>query len=801
MKIKTIHISGFGRWSDLTLTDLADFQAFFGQNEAGKSTLKAFILGVFFGYKARTSQKYEPRSGAAYGGYLDLEISQKTYRIQRMKRTQSELTVVNLADGQALADGEEFLTQLFGPLSRVDYEQIFAFDAKDLQLVNQLTGPDLEKHLLTYTQPRASKWLAWATDQQKEGSQLFAKQKTGKRPLNLASQAYQHQQESRFDLAQSLSQYLEKGNQVEGLQKQIAGQDQQLAVTKEQLITARDLLSYWELYQEALALEAAGADGGQQVNRSKQKISAADQDQLKQLALQLDWLNQQLEEANERRTKLKDIQLTSLNQAEVMAVLEELTETSQSLKGVLGQIHSADRQVEKFKQQFRGRAPEPLNTADFRLLQEQNYWLGGAVASGVLLIGSFFLRLALPVEVLLAAATFVAGYLAKGHHDRVAAVMAPFAPWDKGTILAGQYAATLAQDAKKLSRDLGRQAQRLASQISHHLNQIDAKRFTHLHESMEDNYQDLLAAVDQASQLYGLDPAAGLKRRVEKDHVADLEHQLYQERDQVQAQIQKILQENRLTSLGQLSTALAKQNDRDKNDQRLADLYQQIGADRRQRLVKYRNRPALEKAVTDLVENQKRLEFAQDQANQQVQSLQVDQAALVSETQFQDLTQAVANQAARLTEDFGRYLEKSLLPALIQNIFNGQDQALSSRVQDQAGTYLQRLTLGHYPKMQITEKQVQVFDRNNQSFTLAELSTGAADQAYLAVRLALITSLQLTEGLPILVDDAFVNFDENRQAEVLSLLQDLAQDRQVLFWTFTGQKVADQQINLGEING
>lgn len=221
MKIKTIHISGFGRWSDLTLTDLADFQAFFGQNEAGKSTLKAFILGVLFGYKARASQKYEPRSGAAYGGYLDLEISQGTYRIQRMNRTQSELMVVNLADGQALADGEEFLTQLFGPLSRIDYEQIFAFDAKDLQLVNQLTGPDLEKHLLTYTQPRASKWLAWATDQQKDGSQLFAKQKTGKRPLNLASQAYQQRQESRFNQAQSLNKYLEKGNQVEELQKKL----------------------------------------------------------------------------------------------------------------------------------------------------------------------------------------------------------------------------------------------------------------------------------------------------------------------------------------------------------------------------------------------------------------------------------------------------------------------------------------------------------------------------------------------------------------------------------------------------
>lgn len=257
-----------------------------------------------------------------------------------------------------------------------------------------------------------------------------------------------------------------------------------MATIKEQLTAAQDLLSHWDLYQEALALEAAGADGGQQVNRPQQKISTADQDKLQQLALQLDWLNQQLEEANERRAKLKDGQLANLNQAEIVAVLQELTETSQALKGLLGQIHSANQQVEKFNQQFQGPAPEPLDTADFRLLQERNYWLGGAVASGVLLIGAFALGLGLPVAGLLAVATVVAGYLAKRHHDRVAEVMAPFAPWDKETIVAGQYDALLAQDAKKRSRDLGRQAQTLAGQISQRLNQIDAKRFFHLQESM-----------------------------------------------------------------------------------------------------------------------------------------------------------------------------------------------------------------------------------------------------------------------------------------------------------------------------
>lgn len=53
MKIKRLEISGFGRWSQEAF-DLSDgMQVIFGQNESGKTTLRAFIVGVLFGFPTK----------------------------------------------------------------------------------------------------------------------------------------------------------------------------------------------------------------------------------------------------------------------------------------------------------------------------------------------------------------------------------------------------------------------------------------------------------------------------------------------------------------------------------------------------------------------------------------------------------------------------------------------------------------------------------------------------------------------------------------------------------------------------
>lgn len=66
----------------------------------------------------------------------------------------------------------------------------------------------------------------------------------------------------------------------------------------------------------------------------------------------------------------------------------------------------------------------------------------------------------------------------------------------------------------------------------------------------------------------------------------------------------------------------------------------------------------------------------------------------------------------------------------------------------------------------------------------AFLSTGTADQLYLAVRLALCElALPAEKACPIILDDALVSFDDGRCEKALSLLHALSKERQILLFT------------------
>jgi len=68
--------------------------------------------------------------------------------------------------------------------------------------------------------------------------------------------------------------------------------------------------------------------------------------------------------------------------------------------------------------------------------------------------------------------------------------------------------------------------------------------------------------------------------------------------------------------------------------------------------------------------------------------------------------------------------------------------------------------------------------------TVEHMSDGTRDQLYLALRLATIEhQLDRSEPLPLIVDDLFVNFDDDRAAAGFEILAELAEKTQVVFFT------------------
>ena len=105
---------------------------------------------------------------------------------------------------------------------------------------------------------------------------------------------------------------------------------------------------------------------------------------------------------------------------------------------------------------------------------------------------------------------------------------------------------------------------------------------------------------------------------------------------------------------------------------------------------------------------------------------------------------------------------------------------------EHAASIFTNLTGGRYNKVLLDRSMMPSAQEADQLFPheAGQLSQGTADQLYLAVRLAICEMVLPPEkAVPILLDDALVNFDDQRMAAALDYLLAFSAGRQVLLFT------------------
>ena len=128
--------------------------------------------------------------------------------------------------------------------------------------------------------------------------------------------------------------------------------------------------------------------------------------------------------------------------------------------------------------------------------------------------------------------------------------------------------------------------------------------------------------------------------------------------------------------------------------------------------------------------------------------------------------------------------------ALASSVLSDANTKLQSRFSpalgEKSANIFTKLTHGKYNKVLLDRKMTpsaqETGDMLSHEVTL--LSQGAADQLYLAVRLAICNAVLPSEkSVPIFLDDALVTFDDDRMAAALDYLVDLSRERQILLFT------------------
>lgn len=192
-------------------------------------------------------------------------------------------------------------------------------------------------------------------------------------------------------------------------------------------------------------------------------------------------------------------------------------------------------------------------------------------------------------------------------------------------------------------------------------------------------------------------------------------------------------------------------------------------------------RKALDRVKRELSDVNSRLHAAESAAR--VRSEEGRAAAVIAEEL--DRTRVVAEE---LMEEYQALdLAYRTLDLLSRDLRREFAPALNQRV----GQVLSGITLGKYVEVRISpDLEMSVIDPwSGRQVSIGELSGGAADQCYFALRLALAEVLSGTPDFPLFLDDSFVQYDEKRLRGVMRLLGDLSKGHQIVLFSCHGREV------------
>ncbi|MDR4945845.1 ATP-binding protein [Neobacillus cucumis] len=221
MKILEIYIYGYGQLENVTINSLADFQVFYGENEAGKSTLMAFIHGVLFGFPSKQSSelRYEPKHSTKYGGKLRIFHKEHGFAvIERVKGKAAGDVKVMMDSG--VSGGEELLKELIGNFDKSLFQAVFSFNLQGLQNIHQMKGEEIGKFLFSAGTLGTEQLSKTESFLQKELEVRF--KPSGKKPI--LNEKLQELHELKVQLKKAAA----KNNEYEELQKKKSSLEQEM---------------------------------------------------------------------------------------------------------------------------------------------------------------------------------------------------------------------------------------------------------------------------------------------------------------------------------------------------------------------------------------------------------------------------------------------------------------------------------------------------------------------------------------------------------------------------------------------
>jgi uncharacterized protein YhaN len=188
VRIRGWNVDGFGIFQSYEVRDLPDgLTVFHGANEAGKSTLLAFLRGMLFGFPDRrgSAARYPPLHGGRHGGRLIVDVDDASLIIDRDAGRKAAVHV-GRCDGRS-GSIEDLADALAGADEQL-FRSIFAFSLTELQTFESLTVDGIRDRIFTAGIAGAGRSARAVIDMLEERSRLLLRRSSRARITALVAE-------------------------------------------------------------------------------------------------------------------------------------------------------------------------------------------------------------------------------------------------------------------------------------------------------------------------------------------------------------------------------------------------------------------------------------------------------------------------------------------------------------------------------------------------------------------------------------------------------------------------------------
>ncbi len=740
MKILEANIYGYGCFIDRHFDISNDFQVITGENESGKSTFKSFVSSILFGFptKREKNENYVPKKGSIYGGNLVVLQHGQKYLIERINSDKSNsLSIVNKQNGEKIP--ESLLKKWLSGIDKQLFNEIYAVNQTGLHAILDLKPNELERNFYSIATSGSQEIFEMQKKFLKAAGELY--KPNGRVPkINVMLKNYDRQQKNLQHLINRVDESKQLEEKIVELQEQNLLFQQEKGKYEQQISELQQLISSWDSYQEILSTS-------KMVTGDKVKIKLAVFEKMQLQNNKINAIEETLNSLEKQMAHVKS-QLDEKNFAELGFYLRNKDDFDK----LFVSLSSSKKQSE--------RATDNTEILSRRSKNSKNSEIS-LVFLGILGISILILF-------------FVSNTVVKS----IGLI----------GIIAGIYG--FSKTIKKVS---GNESDNRPEQTTKQNNFDFCKEELGLSTDYPENLKRILNFQNQIKEQQNHRDEYEAKKRFLIQEQNDKLSKLRREQIQLDTQ----LKEFGYDSFAALRNTYFQQQNQIETESRLYGLKSQIPSGLIGKLKRYSSRNEIEEEKSSISNEFKLKKDDYDKRLELVISYKIQLEKIGDSNEIAVLQQEAANQRAQINTKIEEWLALSLTDRWLDDYLGKLSKNRLPQVIKLATNFFKRLTRGHFTSIILKESQFILQASDNQSFRVTELSRATAEQLYLSLRLAFVVTFNKKIGLPIIIDDGFVNFDRQRKFQIIDLLLEISTETQILCFTVDISAICDKVSNEG----